>query len=679
MTLLIAKGVSKAYATSSAPFYALRKTSISFPSQGLVAIKGKSGSGKSTLLNLLSGMETPTTGQIFFQGNLLSAKKRPLLGYEGAMVFQHYNLIFGLSALDNVALPLRMRGKGKEKAREAMKHLGIAKLAKRKVDVLSGGEKQRVAICRALVTNPKVIFADEPTGALDEASSTIVMETLKQIAKKRLVVLVSHNEELIEKYADRVIELVDGRVVRDSLPQHGRKKATPREKYRKGVGWIFPFLVRNLRKHAFKNTTCLLSGLIGFSSLLLSLGYMEGNMPAMEEKMGESLTYLQASVSLRSTMEIPGSTLTLVKRTRPTEEEVALCLPGLNNYDAVEDYGFFFPETMVFSCHEEVFEPTAFCPIYDITLTEYGQSMVVAAEPLSGDGLNEAVVNQEFLNKFPSLRLGDELNVSSRSVVTVEGKQNEIFVEASLRVKAVVKEFGFLNTPRIYYSYAGLKNVLANLDLYSDSMDRYSVVEWVERCQADSVYGNYGRRIFLHDPREVATLFQAIEANQNGGEMEILSNVYSLRESFSALSLAFSSSLGLFIGIAIIGLTLILGMASFSSLVQGKKENAVLMSLGASRGDILALYCMEAMGLCLLSSAVSLVFIPVLQGFTNFLLEKEFDIPSLVRIPLASYLSIPYGLVLLVLVGAGLLGLLSSFLPLRVFGHVSLTEELRDE
>ena len=134
MTLLIAKGVSKAYATSSAPFYALRKTSLSFPSQGLVAIKGKSGSGKSTLLNLLSGMETPTTGQIFFQGNLLSAKKRPLLGYEGAMVFQHYNLIFGLSALDNVALPLRMRGKGKEKAREAMKHLGIAKLAKRKVD-----------------------------------------------------------------------------------------------------------------------------------------------------------------------------------------------------------------------------------------------------------------------------------------------------------------------------------------------------------------------------------------------------------------------------------------------------------------------------------------------------------------------------------------------------------------
>ena len=98
MSLLFAKRIAKAYSTSSGPFYALRKTTIAFPSKGVVAIKGKSGSGKSTLLNLLSGIETPTAGQIYFQGQAVQGKKRPLLGHEGSMIFQHYNLIEGATA-----------------------------------------------------------------------------------------------------------------------------------------------------------------------------------------------------------------------------------------------------------------------------------------------------------------------------------------------------------------------------------------------------------------------------------------------------------------------------------------------------------------------------------------------------------------------------------------------------
>ena len=679
MALLFAKRIAKAYSTSSGPFFALRKTTLAFPSKGIVAIKGKSGSGKSTLLNLLSGIEIPTSGRVYFQGSCLGNKKKPLLGSEGAMVFQHYNLIPGATALYNVALPSLMRGGNMRKAKETLHHFGLAKLAKKKVDVLSGGEKQRVAICRALVNDPKVVFADEPTGALDETNSTKVMETLKLVSKKRLVLLVSHNEQLIEAYADRVIEIVDGRVVADSKPMRPSSKLIPREKRRHGRSWVFRFLLRNIKKHAFKDATCLLAGLIGFSALLLSVGYLEGNMPAMEEEMTNSLTYLSATIASRTTMQIPGSALTLVKRTRPSEEDVGLYLPTLRQYEAVDDYGFFFPSSMVFGCGETIYEPTVFSPIYDITLAEYGASLIQDGLPPIGDALDEAVVNMEFLQKFPAIHIGDELVVSSRSVVTVDGKQNEVFLEATLTIKAAVKEFGFLNTPRIYYSYPCLRQLLENTDVVSGSGDRYSVAELVERCAPDSVYGNYGSLLFLHDPDEVPELFRLMEGVKKDGEMEIVSNVYSLRESFSTLSMAFTSSLGLFIGIALVGLVLILGMGSFSSLVQGRKENAILMSLGARRGDILAIYCLEAMGLCLISASLSLILVPLLQRFTNILLEKEFDIPRLVRIPFDSFLNIKYGLPLLLVTGALLLGLLSSFVPLRIFGHVSLTEELRDE
>lgn len=677
--LLTAKRLAKAYATSSGPFYALRPTTLSFPSKGLVAIKGKSGSGKSTLLNLLSGIETPTKGRTVFLGEPLNAKKRPLLGREGAMVFQHYNLILGESALYNVALPLLLRGQSTRKAKGILIRFGLGGVLRKKVDVLSGGEKQRVAICRALVTDPKIIFADEPTGALDEANSVVVMDALKQISKKRLVLLVSHNEELIGRYADRVVEIVDGRVTSDSAPTLTASTPAKRDMVRHGRAWVFRFLLRNIKKHAFKDVTCLLAGIIGFSSLLLSVGYLVGNMPAMEEQMTKSLTYLNASISTRTTMEVPGSSLVLVKKTRPTADEVQVSLPRLAHYDLVDDYGYFFPSSMVFSLGEETFEPTLFSPVYDITLNEYGAEMIQDSLPLHGEALDEAVVNLEFLRKFPRLGLGDVLAVNSRSVVTLEGKQNEVFVEAHLTIKAIVKEFGFLNSPRVYYSYPCLKRELENVDVFSSAGDRYSVAELVEGAAADSVYGNYGRLLFLHDPGSVSELFKAMEEKTDAGDMEIVSNVYSLRESFSSLSMAFTSSLGLFIGIALVGLVLILGMGSFSSLVQGKKENAILLSLGAKRGDILAIYCLEAMSLCLLSATISLILVPLLQRFTNFLLEREFDIPRLVRVPLDSFCHIPYGLVLFLLLGALLVGLFSSWVPLKAFGRISLSEELRDE
>lgn len=676
MILLYAKNICKRYPTSGGYFYALNKCTLAFSDKGLVAIKGKSGSGKSTLLNLLCGIEKKDEGRILFRGEDVTKRKHPLLGNEASMIFQHYNLIEGESVLYNVSLPLLMRGKGKKKARDLVKHFGLGKLLNHDVRFLSGGEKQRVAICRALATDPALIFADEPTGALDEKSSVIVMEALKDISKKKLVIMVSHNQELIHSYADRVIEIIDGKIVADSGPISERRFQKNNSKYPHRSAWVGRFLLRNLKRNAFKDSMCFLSGVIGFAALLISFGFLVGNMPAMEKEQGNNLCYLEASISKRSQIEIPGSSFTLVKRTRPEKEEAARALEGIESYELVDDYSFFFPANMTFSVDGKVYEPCSFQPVFDITLFEHGSNMLTQGELPQGRNFDECIVNTEFIDTYGTEILGKTINVSSRSVVSIGDKQQELFVDASLKVTAVVKEFGFLNVPRIYYSYPMLRNHLHEQKILDEFGDETSLAKMVADAKEDSQYSSYSSLIFLHDPKEVPKLYHIIEANT---EMEITSLSYGLRESFASLSTAFSSSLVLFVGIALVGLALILGMASYSSLIAGKKENAILTVIGAKRKDVLSIYVFEAIVLCVGSAALAFGLSPLLQWLFNLLLQREFDVFGLVNIPYESYLGIPFLSEIILFGFALLLGFLSSFIPMMVNKKMPIVEELRDE
>src|SRR5574344_2347693 len=191
MGLLELRDVGKSFGSGDASFFAVRHVNLSFPRKGLFAIKGKSGSGKSTLLNLMAKLLYPSEGKIFFKGKDLTAIKGKRLAYfhlhEVTTVFQHYNLIEGASALSHVTLPLLLAkvpmNQAKKKAGALFAEFHLSSLENKNVDSLSGGEKQRVAIMRALSNDPAVLLADEPTGALDEKSSEAVMGMLQLIAK----------------------------------------------------------------------------------------------------------------------------------------------------------------------------------------------------------------------------------------------------------------------------------------------------------------------------------------------------------------------------------------------------------------------------------------------------------------------------------------------------------------
>lgn len=673
MSLLFASKISRYYPTSSGRFYALKNVSLVFPGKGLVAIKGKSGSGKSTLLNLLSGLDEPNEGKVVFAG---STDIKSKLGTEIGMVFQHYNLIEGLSVLQNVLLPVRINGGDKKRATYLLKAFGLAKFASKDVKHLSGGERQRVAICRALANNPKVVFADEPTGALDEKNSETVMNGLKEISKKRLVVLVSHNEELIARYADRIIEIRDGTLYSDSqslAKYKSNEKTSPR---RTKLGWLPSLLLRNIKRHAIKDTMCLLAGSIGFSALLLSLGFFLGSTPAIEREQGRTLHYLSATLSKESETTVPGTNLKLIKKTRPSIEEAGGFLEEIDGFKIVNDYSYFFPQNNLFSYEGETREPTTFFPIWDLTLDEFGSDLLIQGEAAPDNSFRYCLANKEFLDTYGWGLLGKEIETSSRFVVTQGEKQVEGFVDARFEVVGVVEEFGFLNSPRVYYSYQGLEEELSNMKIGEGEAET-NIRDLVDEAEEDSSLGSYGWNLFLDDAEGVRKLFRTIESDD--AEIKASSLAYGLRSSFLSLSEAFVASLGLFVGIAFAGVALILAMASFSSLVEGRKDNAIILTQGGRRKDILLLYAIESVSLCTLSTALSLGISPFLQQIANKFLQKEFDIAGIISIPYGSFLGVPLLVVWGLVLGGIVFGFLSSFVPMSFSRQRNLSEELRDE
>ncbi|MBQ8374735.1 MAG: ABC transporter ATP-binding protein/permease [Clostridia bacterium] len=224
--MLTLKEIKKDYATGGNVVHALKGVSLEFRANEFVSILGQSGCGKTTLLNIIGGLDRYTSGDLIINGvstkNYKDGDWDVYRNHRIGFVFQSYNLIPHQTVLGNVELALTIAGVSKKERRrraaEALKKVGLEKELKKRPNQLSGGQMQRVAIARALVNNPEILLADEPTGALDSDTSVQIMELIREIAGERLVIMVTHNPELAEKYSTRIVRLSDGLVVSDTNP-----------------------------------------------------------------------------------------------------------------------------------------------------------------------------------------------------------------------------------------------------------------------------------------------------------------------------------------------------------------------------------------------------------------------------------------------------------------------------
>ena len=225
--------IKKDYPVAGGVVSALKGVSLRFRKNEFVSILGASGCGKTTLLNIIGGLDKYTSGDLIIEGKSTKQYKSgdwdTYRNHSIGFIFQSYHLIPHQTILQNVELALLISGVSKEERRKraiaALERVGLGDKLKNRPNQLSGGQAQRVAIARALINDPEIVLADEPTGALDSKTSVQIMELLKEISADRLVIMVTHNPELAEQYSTRIIRLLDGEVVNDTMPYDGAEEA----------------------------------------------------------------------------------------------------------------------------------------------------------------------------------------------------------------------------------------------------------------------------------------------------------------------------------------------------------------------------------------------------------------------------------------------------------------------
>lgn len=311
--------VNKTYKTGDTVVGALNDVNIEFRKNEFVSILGPSGGGKTTLLNIIGGLDQYSSGDLIING--ISTKKykdRDWDSYRNhsvGFVFQNYNLISHQTVLSNVELTLTLSGASKkerkQRAKKVLEKVGLGDQLNKKPNQMSGGQMQRVAIARALVNNPDILLADEPTGALDTATSVQIMDLLKEIAKDRLVIMVTHNPELAEKYSTRVVKILDGKIVDDTDPYDSKTEEVKEGKRKKTSMSFFTALSLSFKNLLTKKGRTLLTsfagsiGIIGIAAILALSNGVQLYINRIEEETSSSypITIQQSSIDASSIME----------------------------------------------------------------------------------------------------------------------------------------------------------------------------------------------------------------------------------------------------------------------------------------------------------------------------------------------------------------------------------------
>ncbi|MCD7787630.1 MAG: ABC transporter ATP-binding protein, partial [Firmicutes bacterium] len=321
--MLKLKGIVKDYDVGDDKVRALSGIDIEFRKSEFVAILGPSGCGKTTLLNIIGGFDRPTEGELVINGrnthNFSDADWDSYRNHSVGFVFQAYNLIPHQTVLTNVELALTLSGVPKaerrRRAKEALERVGLGDQLSKKPNQMSGGQMQRVAIARAIVNDPEILLADEPTGALDSETSVQIMEILKEISKDRLIIMVTHNPDLAEKYATRTVKLLDGKITDDSNPfcepeaptdtADAKKKKRERDKYDRHTSMSFftalSLSLSNLMTKKGRTFLIAFAGSIGIIGISLILALSNGIQAYINQVEEDTLSSYPITLSAEST------------------------------------------------------------------------------------------------------------------------------------------------------------------------------------------------------------------------------------------------------------------------------------------------------------------------------------------------------------------------------------------
>lgn len=701
MFLFRLANVTKSFRSNKNDFCAVNHLSFDLPQRGLVSIVGKSGCGKSTLLNMLMGIEKPTSGSILFESKRVEKMKQYNLSQyhlrDVSMIYQHYNLLEDLSVVDNIALPLRILGKSNlsahKQGNDLLKRFGLEALSKQKTSTLSGGEKQRVAILRALITNPKVVLCDEPTGALDENNSLLIMDELKKISQTKLVLMVSHNLKIVEKYSDRIITMSDGKIISDKLI----KTVTRDDTFNiKKVGyknnWILLLVKQLIKKNVFKGLFSFVSLMTGFLSILIGVGFIFGSEESQNNALLRNLAIGSATVSETSYYSLANSPLQFKKNIRPKVDLIDEYLGDFENIKICPNINYFFSPYPNGYFNDEQIKNFEMVPILNDFVVNNSVYPKIAGDFIDSSPTN-VLVNREFLNELSLDKnecIGKQFSINySTNVSYYTGSDDQPFISdqfsynLSLTIVDVIEEFSFMNSPKVYYSYDAVFGWLENEHLTNISQFRstnISVLDYIDESKEDAPETSYSSFLLLKNLDNYENLFSVIrDTTENEEKLQIESKAFSIGESYATFISSFKDALIFFLAIASLGVIFILGMISLSNFLENKKQSAILTCLGAKSRSISLIYLIYNSIIAVLAFISAFFLSSIVESFLNSFVQNKFGLANLIKVPFGTMLGLPFGFILIMFVAALLSTCLFTLIPILIYKNYSISEELRDE
>jgi len=650
----------------------LNKISFNLPSKGMFIIFGKSGCGKSTLLNILEGLDKPSSGSVLYNnkdiGKFSEKELNNYLKNDIGIVFQNFNLIGNLTVYDNLKLACYIKDSEiKSVIDKYLKKYDLQEVKNTVVNRISGGEKQRLAIIRALINKPKVIFADEPTGNLDDANSKIVIEELKEISKERLVILVTHNNKIVEEYTDAYLNLTNGTQFFLKPFEEEAALEINEEKKEKHKKTFVPFM---LIKNYFKNFSHNMISCIAIFFVLLvcvsSLGFENGvknNSINLISNFPNSNNFKISKIMYQMKND---SNLQLEKTIRPTEEEVKTLVKDYENYEIDIDLDYLFSGKVETIVEGNELENIKFVPINSLAIS------------------NEVYVNHVFKKKYLEKNEGSCLNKIiylnlEKEILYKANGENRIIKDdykdnITFNIGAVYNEFDYLNYPKVYFSYQYFKNHLLKkkaFDISEKIGKDISFYEVIENSQNNEDISNFNLLLYF-DTVENAIKFY--DENKDNKEFKCANDSIYTIYSFMELSSTMNKGLIFFVLVSIFCSLAIISFLSYSHFVFSRKEIALLTSLGAKREETYSVYIFEQLINCVLALISIFAFFPFLSDFMNSFIYREMHFRNLISIDLKNMI-----LSLLMIFISLALVFISIGIPLLLSKNNNIIQELKEE
>jgi len=612
--------VYKSYSNDN---YVLKDISIDFAETGLVTILGASGCGKSTLLNLIGLLDKPSEGKVYYRDKDLSTLNKKQIdyyhAYEIGFIYQQYNLIDHMTVKDNIELRCKSNNLD-----IILNSLGILDLKDKKVKYLSGGQMQRVAIARALVNNPNILICDEPTGALDSQNRIEIMEYLKRISKTKLVIIVSHDEELSNKYSDRIIRLKDGVVVDDTSKEvEVFHKPFIYRRVKVKLMNILRIVNNNFTNKLKRNLLISLAFSISLISLLLVLGISNGFKDSIESNERDNLSKYPIYISDSSTNY--SKELKDAFKDKQTQDGYVYTNDSHKNKINKKYIKYLEQTELLISNKILTFNLNGYYYQY---MTNY-DDLYKTNELVSGSYLNnkydvllvvdkDGVINKELLNSIGIKKK----KISYEDIVGYKYKINN----KKYKICGIIK----INDDSIYNSISGL--------FYNYTLNKIPL------------------EIYLF-PKDYNSKNKLLKILDNYKGIEYTDYSTAIKEVSITLMDALTVVLLVFSGLSLLVTIIMIGIITYISVLEKIHEIGIYKTLGINNKYIKRIFYLENNIISIIACIISLIFILIIKVPFNNIIYKYTG--------LSDVLIINNKILLMVLLLALIISMFGSFIPLK--------------